>query len=311
MAAAQDAALAQFLSMTEDRVDPDVAQNLLEVVGWDVGAAMEQLYGAPNSTSNTRPSDAFSADAMMAQEIGGAGTDDALEQALRSAGASEDVLRTVGAAMERLHGRRNSPLSAQPRGAVSAEAVMAQELGGAGADDGLEQALRESRAEESLQRQSLREQQEAELAESILMDQMREQAERERIEAEKTAEKARIEEEQRAEQLQQQADHERVVELEAKKARLPEEPSIGEPGRVAIMVRTPCGQRLQRAFRASEHVGAIYDFLDVQGIAELTSQRYRLVSSMPRKVFEERRQTVQEAGIQNNFVLMVELLSGL
>merc|ERR1719335_1751343 len=95
-------------------------------------------------------------------------------------------------------------------------------------EDLLMQALRASQAEEDArQRQALREQQEAELAESILMDQMREQVEQERQDAERAV--------AQAEALEQAAkveeEKKRKLELQAKRASLPEEPPVGEPGR--------------------------------------------------------------------------------
>lgn len=170
-------------------------------------------------------------------------------------------------------------------------------------------AIRNSQMEEeNRQRQTLREQQEAELAESMLMDQMREaeaqqkrQEEERKRQEEAEAEKVRLEED--AKQRARVA-----AELQTKRSRLTEEPPTGELGRIQLVLRLPSGQRLQRAFRNSEAVGLIYDFLDVQQLAELDGKQYRLISNMPRMVYEDQAVTVDAAGIKNQFVLMVELM---
>merc|ERR1719343_1243423 len=136
------------------------------------------------------------------------------------------------------------------------------------------------------ERQELRRQQELELQESILMDQMREREEKREREA--TAALAAADEQSMLEQ-----DQRAKMEIEAKRARLPEEPAVGKPGRVAIVLRLPNGLRLQRAFRSCEVVGTIYDFVDLQS-GELAGQRYRLVSNMPRKTYEDRQPTIQD-----------------
>merc|ERR1712187_1069039 len=96
--------------------------------------------------------------------------------------------------------------------------------------------------------------------------------------------------------------------LQAKKSRLAEEPQAGEPGRLQIVLRLPSGQRLQRAFRNSETVGLIYDFVDIQQLPALDGKKYRLIQNMPRTVYEDRTSTLERAGISNQSVLMVEVL---
>merc|ERR1712224_885427 len=95
--------------------------------------------------------------------------------------------------------------------------------------------------------------------------------------------------------------------LHAKQSGLPEEPLAGEPGRLQLVLRLPSGRRLQRAFRKTELIGHIYDFVDVQRLDELDGKAYRLISNMPRAVYEDRKATLEGAGISNQFVLMVEV----
>lgn len=315
----KDEALTQFLSMTEDRVDPDVARNLLEVVGWDVRAAVEQLYGGAVSPGQSRPATAtlmqeeeavrFSADANP--PAGGTHITSADPSSVPDDSsvfidtASEGTAPAVPGAQMHSSTGGHEDMDAQLAAAIEASYHAQTDVGmEASEEELLAQAMRISQQEEDMrQRASLREQQEQELAESILMDQMREQREREeRLAAEEAvrlADQQRIEEEQRA-----------VADLEAKRARLPAEPPVGEAGRLAIMLRLPGGQRLQRAFRSTDPVGVLYDFVDLQS-SEVAGQRYRLVSTMPRKAYEDRQQTLAEAGIQNQFVLMLEQSSGL
>lgn len=292
----KDAALTQFLSMMEDRVDPDVAKNLLEVVGWDLQAATEQLYGGQRTPGQTRPSTAMSAERDMRASLEG---EDVLMETEREGfvprGPDGGVPRPGEGFGE---GFGEDPaMRAQLDAAIAASYADQTGAGRAQTDDEmLAQAMMMSQQEEeNRQRQHLREQQEAELRESVLMDQMREQREQEQRALEAAEERSRLEEEQR-----------QAAELEAKRKRVPEEPPAGEPGRVALMFRLPDGQRIQRAFRSSEAVGSLYDFLDAQLGQEFARKPYRLVSTMPRREFVDREQKLSEADIRNQFVLMAE-----
>uniref|UniRef100_A0A7S4V102 UBX domain-containing protein n=1 Tax=Alexandrium monilatum TaxID=311494 RepID=A0A7S4V102_9DINO len=170
-------------------------------------------------------------------------------------------------------------------------------------EDMIQQALRISQMEEeSRQRSALKEQQEAELQESLLMDQMREQEEkRRRVEEEeiRALEASRAEEEERR----------RKVEQEEKRARVPPEPAAGEPGRVDLQIRTPEGKRVRRAFRGTDTVGQVYDYIDVEGVLgeAFLGKRYRLVSTMPRREYEDRVQSLQDAGLSGQCALLMEL----
>lgn len=169
-------------------------------------------------------------------------------------------------------------------------------------DELIAQALRMSQMEEeSRQRASLKEQQEMELQESILMDQMREQEEKRR----------RVEEEElRVMEASRLADEERrrQAEQEEKRARVPPEPPAGEPGRVDLQIRTPDGKRVRRAFRGTDTVGQVYDYIDVEGVLgeAFAGKAYRLVSTMPRREYEDRSQSLQEAGLSGQCALLVE-----
>lgn len=293
-----DAVLTQFLSMTEDRVDPEVAQNLLAACNWDVGAAMEQLFGDGPSRPQTASS--ILPPSMPAEQLLGPGVprDDSMEfgegDGMEEAG-EDDVM--LNAAIRASYGANTSA------GRAASE------------DELMAQALRMSQAEEDVrQRQQLRSQQEAELAESILMDQVRERTDRDRREAEEQvaaleADEARRMADDVADQATRAAEENKrkADEVAAKRASLPEEPAVGTPDRIALMFRLPSGAKIQRAFRSSDLLDVVYNFVDVQGGGELDQKPYRLAMTMPRKMFEDRTQTLAAAGITSQCVLMVDM----
>lgn len=177
------------------------------------------------------------------------------------------------------------------------------------AEEAMAEALRISKLEEeSRQRAALKQQQEAELQESIMMDQVREQEEKRRrleeeeqraLEASRAQEEARrkVEEEERLKE-----------EEELKRSRVPPEPPAGEPGRVDLQIRTPDGRRLRRAFRSTDLVMHVYDYIDVEGILgeAMRGQPYKLVSTMPRKEYEDRTKSLQAAGLSGQCQLLIE-----
>eukprot|EP00928_Gymnodinium_smaydae_P021734 TRINITY_DN18513_c0_g1_i1.p1 TRINITY_DN18513_c0_g1~~TRINITY_DN18513_c0_g1_i1.p1 ORF type:complete len:374 (+),score=115.48 TRINITY_DN18513_c0_g1_i1:80-1123(+) len=337
----KDTALMQFLSMTEDRLDIEAAQNLLEAVNWDVQAAVDTLYGGADGAGagagagggpasgaprappapTAQPGGDF-ADAY--DDLGGIAAMDVEDQAAlgalgggalrpagggpgRGPGGDDAAAAAVAAAQLGLDGGEED----QALAAAIEASYRAQTDAGrfASEDELMAQALRMSQAEEdNRQRQSLREQQEAELAESILMDQVREQEERARVQEAEDRARAERESAQAAERAKQEEEERLNAAVAAKRASLPDEPAAGEAGRLALMLRLPNGQRLQRAFRSSDTVGNVYDFVDTQQ-EDLARQTYRLVSTMPRQAYEERALSLSEAGIQNQFVLMVEVVS--
>jgi len=168
-------------------------------------------------------------------------------------------------------------------------------------EDMVQQALKLSQQEEERrQRRELQEQQEAELQESILMDQMREQNERQGREDEERALAASAElERQRQEQMQR--------EVAEKRARIPAEPPSDEPGRVDLQIRAPAGQRLRRAFRGTDLLGAVYDYLDLELVESLIGQAYCLVSTMPRREYPDRNKSLADSGLQGQCALLIEL----
>lgn len=164
-------------------------------------------------------------------------------------------------------------------------------------EDMLREAMEISKREEQRrENQALREQQELELQESVMMDQLREQEEkRRRLEAEK----------QRAEEASREVEEERrrIAEQAAKQSRIPPEPQQDEPNKIDLQIRAPNGQRTRRSFVAANLVGQVYDFIDIQ---LLPSENYRLVSTMPRREYLDRTQSLADAGLQGQCVLIIE-----
>jgi hypothetical protein len=178
-------------------------------------------------------------------------------------------------------------------------------------DDMLAEALRISQQDEDARRRAdLREEQENELKESILMDQMREEEQkRRRIEEQQLQrlEAERLEEENRKKEADEEA--KRKAE-ELKRSRIPAEPPAGEPGRVDFMIRLPNGKRMRRAFRGTDKLEQVYDYVDIEAAEALTTiVQYRLVTTMPRQVFEDRSLSLAEAGLKGQCALNVEAIS--
>lgn len=150
-------------------------------------------------------------------------------------------------------------------------------------------------------------------------------AKQESIAAAQAAEEARRQAEQEAAEATARADAEVKQQLAAllaaKHQRLSAEPSSAEAGSVSIVVRMPDGSRKGRRFTVTDQLQAVFDFVDVQngqaaaaaaGDADdgIKPGSYRLVTQFPRKVYVEGTgETLQEAGINSDSALFVELLS--
>lgn len=184
----------------------------------------------------------------------------------------------------------------------------------------LAQAIRREKLhEESLERARLREEQSAEYEESLRIDQQREQekALRKKEEeeaavkaAEEEEERLRKEEERAAEEAEAEAARKQQIKAIIQKAQeeLVPEPQKGEEGRIEVMVRVPDGRRLKRAFLKSHTVSQLYHFANVEGGEALAERQFRLVSSMPRKVYEDHEATLESEGFKGQSALLVEII---
>jgi len=176
--------------------------------------------------------------------------------------------------------------------------------------DLLAQALKISKLEdEARERAELRNSQEMELKESILMDQMREDEQKRRRTEDEQLQKMegeRVEEEVKRRETDER---QKKDQSELKRGRIPEEPPVGEPGRVDIMIKMPDGKRMRRAFRGTDSVGQVYDYVDVEGAEAVANmEQYRLVTSMPRQAYDDRSLTLSDAGFKGQCALLIEAM---
>ena len=85
---------------------------------------------------------------------------------------------------------------------------------------------------------------------------------------------------------------------------IPSEPAAGEPDRLQLMIRFPDGKRLSRAFRSTEEVQVVADFVEAAG--GLASGTFRLASAHPRRVFAALTLSLADSGVENQSTLVVE-----
>uniref|UniRef100_A0A7S1QM33 UBX domain-containing protein n=1 Tax=Alexandrium catenella TaxID=2925 RepID=A0A7S1QM33_ALECA len=236
----------------------------------------------------------------------GAGRHDFHPADMTEADMLQEALRLSRLEAERARGGA-APGRSGPQSADEEEEVMA------------EVARKAQMQEEARERARLRAEQEAEYEESLRVDRereaekaLRQKEEEERRQREAAEEEARKRE---AEQLRAEAEEaERVrkekVEATVADARsqLSPEPGASEPSRVQVLIRTPQGARLKRAFIGSDPVGQIYHYVNAEGGEALAGSEYRLVSSMPRAVFDDREATLEAAGLKGQCALLVEII---
>lgn len=107
--------------------------------------------------------------------------------------------------------------------------------------------------------------------------------------------------------------------LSSKQARLPPEPAASTAGSLQVVVRLPTGSRKARRFLPSDPLQAVFDYIDVECAAAADGQEaeggcgikpgsYRLVTQFPRKVLTEDDSSLQDAGINTDTALFIELL---
>lgn len=166
-------------------------------------------------------------------------------------------------------------------------------------DADLRRAIQISQNEED---RRIVQEQDREVEESLAIDRAREQEEQLR----RQEEEQQREREAAEKQLKLDAAAAAAQALTDKRDRLPPEPPVGEPGRLMLAFRLPSGRRKQRAFSQSDRVGSLYDYVDVEE-ESLASQPYHLVIHLPKTVFGDRDATLEDAGVQHQAVLLVEM----
>mmetsp|Transcript_29139 Transcript_29139/g.113177 ORF Transcript_29139/g.113177 Transcript_29139/m.113177 type:complete len:261 (+) Transcript_29139:961-1743(+) len=155
--------------------------------------------------------------------------------------------------------------------------------------------------EERDEARQLREQQDREYHETLEADRRREQAAKEA--AEQAAEQERLKREAEEEELRKRA--ELVERREGKRVALGEEPEKG-PGVTTIGLRLPDGKRVDRRFLVSDKVAILFDWADINGVS---IEHAALVSSFPRRTYqypEDADKTLEEAGLSQGTMLLVE-----
>jgi len=182
------------------------------------------------------------------------------------------------------------------------------------------QAIRRAKnEEESRQRQRLRDEQEDEYEESLRIDQQRElEKALRKKEEEEAARRAAEDEEERRMKAEQDAAEVAAAEAAKKKktetaieearSQLSPELEKGTANLVQVMVKLPDGRRLKRGFSASDTVAQIYHFANAEGGEGIAGREFRLVSAMPRSVYEDRESTLEAAGLQGQCALLMESL---
>lgn len=172
----------------------------------------------------------------------------------------------------------------------------------------LQAARRAKEAEEARERQRLIEEQHAEYQESLLIDRQREEERRRKQTEDEELQRKEEEEAAQAEEAEKQRQASIKARIDEARERLQPEPDAAEAGRVLVQLVVPDGRRLRRGFRPADQVSQLYDFADADGGEDVASHDYRLVSRMPRQVFEDREATLEASQLKGQCALLVEVL---
>lgn len=90
---------------------------------------------------------------------------------------------------------------------------------------------------------------------------------------------------------------------EASSLDLPDEPAEGSDNCVNISLRMPDGSRISRRFLKSNNLGHIMNFVKKSKPGTTT---VRLITTFPKKVFEDGKMTIEEAKFSKNETLNVD-----
>lgn len=160
-------------------------------------------------------------------------------------------------------------------------------------------AARAERIERSFN-QSLREQQDRAYLESLRADEQKEQLKREKEnqEREQRLQKEKLEE---LEKAKQEALKKKKVEM---LARIPQEPSIEEPGALTIVFIMPGGTRIERRFADFSPLSDVLDFVFCH---PNSPNIFEVATNFPKRVLsiEDRDKTLKESGLQKREVLFI------
>jgi len=168
-------------------------------------------------------------------------------------------------------------------------------------------------AEERLNNQRLREEQDAAYRAALEADQARErerleELERREREAAEAERKCKEEEEALARAAQEAAEKEAALarRRQEKAMALGAEPDKG-PGVTRVLIRFPTGERKERRFHSSAPITSLYDYVD--SLDCLEAEKYSLVSNFPRVTYgpEKHSLTLEEAGLHPQASLFIEI----
>jgi hypothetical protein len=163
-------------------------------------------------------------------------------------------------------------------------------------------------AEESRQRQRLRDEQATEYEESLRADQLkeaeklarqREEEEAAQVEARKAAEEAAAEEARKAKA---------AALVEEARQQLSVEPADDDTTRVQVALRLPDGRRLKRAFLPDDEIAQIYHYALVEGGEVLARQDFRIIATMPRRIYEDRSAKLAAEELKGQCALLIEIM---
>eukprot|EP00929_Paragymnodinium_shiwhaense_P009407 TRINITY_DN113579_c0_g1_i1.p1 TRINITY_DN113579_c0_g1~~TRINITY_DN113579_c0_g1_i1.p1 ORF type:complete len:292 (+),score=76.89 TRINITY_DN113579_c0_g1_i1:129-1004(+) len=180
-----------------------------------------------------------------------------------------------------------------------------------------EEDRRAKAEEDARERRQLLQEQADEYAESLRIDQEREAEKQKKQKEEEAArlveeEQRKLEEEKANEAAAAEAARQKQASdlVEQAKAQLsPEPPGDTDRGSLLqVALRLPDGRRLKRTFLISDAVGQIYNYALAEGGVSLALEKFHLVATMPRAVYEDREAILEAVGLKGQCALLIEVL---
>eukprot|EP00550_Attheya_septentrionalis_P008895 CAMPEP_0198288414 /NCGR_PEP_ID=MMETSP1449-20131203/6913_1 /TAXON_ID=420275 /ORGANISM="Attheya septentrionalis, Strain CCMP2084" /LENGTH=379 /DNA_ID=CAMNT_0043986541 /DNA_START=167 /DNA_END=1306 /DNA_ORIENTATION=+ len=148
----------------------------------------------------------------------------------------------------------------------------------------------------------LRREQDAEFQETLAADQRREAEQREALELERL-ERERVESEKR----QAQEMKERTLDEARTLVAVAVEPAPGTTDTARLRLTLPTGARIDRRFQSTDKVETVRAFLILHfHEQDIGISNFELSSNFPRRTFRDSSQTLQEAGLVPQAVIMIQ-----
>jgi type I site-specific restriction-modification system R (restriction) subunit len=89
---------------------------------------------------------------------------------------------------------------------------------------------------------------------------------------------------------------------------LPPEPSINDANTTHVVVRMPNGDRIERRFLSTDKIQLLKDFIDSKSIDFDLPDQYQIVSTYPKKTFNELGKTFSDYNLTGRILVAVEIL---